>query len=576
MVYAAEVSMQKARTQRIHGIEYVYSETSFRVPGKTYPGHKRLYLGKMIDGTFVPNTTFLALSKEQQQATGLTSPPPPPATPEPPVHRRQERSTSPSVGTRLFCGEHLLTQTVYRTLSIEEDLEAVFGATRAAAMLSIAQYLISEPDTPLYRFDRWARIRQHASGQPIASPRSSELFDSITEDEVQRFLKLRLSRGTGKGGWLAVDSTSISSYSQTLALVASGRNKDHDILDQINLLLVFDQEKDIPVFYRLLRGCIPDVSTMTHTLDELKGLGCTGVSMVMDRGFYSEHNIGALLKMKYRFTIGVGTSVGYVRKAIAEHRRSMQAPASYDEARDVFFASVPVSFDVPVQGKTPIPSPAHLHVYYSKEREAAEVKVFLRRLRACKEAIAAGTKDSQSVFAKTYFTTVKNKRGQVISCTEKADVIRSELDQCGFFALLTSETLPSSDILTIYRTKDRVEKAFNNLKDRLSLRRTGCSSETAFRGKVFVQFIALMILSHIQRVMKQDAMYTSYTFRELLDEVMPIEYVQYAGKKGQYGEITEKQAAILRRFNVPLPDSAWPTRIRKEIQREKKKAQADA
>lgn len=563
--------MQKARIQKIHGTEYVYCETSFRVPGKSYPGHTRKYLGKMVDGSFVPNATFLALSEEDKKSTGLLHAPQEQPVPEPPASPPPGRPKSPSLGTRLFCGEHLLTQSVYRTLSIEQDLQTVFGSHRAGAMLSVAQYLISEPDTPMYRFDRWARIRQHAAGQPIPSPRSSELFDSITEDEIQRFLKLRLSRGTGKGGWLAVDSTSISSYSQTLALVAAGKNKDHDILEQINLLLVFDQDQDIPVFYRLLRGCIPDVSTMTHTLDEMKGLGCTGVSMVMDRGFYSEHNVCALLKMNYRFTVGVGTSVGYVRKAIAEHRKSMQASASYDEDRSVFFASVPVSFDVPGQ----VPACARLHVYYSKDREAAEVKTFMTRLRTAKEAIIAGTEIGKGTFAHTYLTIAKNKKGQIISCTEKPEVIRAELEHCGFFAILTSETISSSEVLTIYRKKDRVEKAFNNLKDRLSMRRTGCSSETTFRGKVFVQFIALMIMSHIQKVMKRDSLYPKYTFRNLLDEVLPIEYVQHAGKKGQYGEITEKQGTILRSFEVPLPDSAWPTRIRKEIQREKKKAKSD-
>jgi hypothetical protein len=63
-------------------------------------------------------------------------------------------------------------------------------------------------------------------------------------------------------------------------------------------------------------------------------------------------------------------------------------------------------------------------------------------------------------------------------------------------------------------------------------------------------------MSHIQKVMKRDSLYPKFTFRNLLDEVLPIEYVQHAGKKGQYGEITEKQGTILRSFEVSLPDSA--------------------
>ena len=564
--------MQKARTQKIRSTEYVYSETSFRVPGKEYPRHTRMYLGKIVEGAFVPNATFLELSEEDKRKTGLVYSPPETTS----LRRSVGRPRAADSGSRLFCGEHLVLSSVYKQLSIEDDLHTVFGQERTANMLSLASYLVSEPDTPLYRFDRWARIRQHASGEAIPSPRSSELFASITEDEVQRFMKLRMRRGIGTRGWLAVDSTSISSYSRTLALVAAGRNKDHDALDQINLLLIFDQDADIPVFYRILRGCIPDVSTVTHTMDELKGLGFAGVSMVMDRGFYSENNVRALLKMKYRFTLGVSTSVGYVRKAISDHRRNMQSPSSYDEARDVFFASVPIPFEVPVRGKTPESATAWLHLYYSKEREASEVKDFMKRLKKIREGIECGSDDGESARARTYFTIVKNGKGTLLSCTEKAEVIKEELEHCGFFAILTSERLGSSEVLTLYRTKDRVEKAFNNLKDRLSMRRTGCSSDSCFRGKVFVQFIALMITSHIQKVMRQNELYTKYTFRELLDELMPIEYFEYAGKRGHYGEITEKQGKILRTFAVQLPTEAWPASIRKEILREKKIVQAGA
>jgi hypothetical protein len=63
--------MQKARFQTIKGTTYVYLETSHRVPGKKYPNHKRIYIGKMADGQFVPNANFFALSPERQQASGV-------------------------------------------------------------------------------------------------------------------------------------------------------------------------------------------------------------------------------------------------------------------------------------------------------------------------------------------------------------------------------------------------------------------------------------------------------------------------------------------------------------------------
>ena len=55
--------MPKVKTQNIKNVEYVYQESSFRVKGERNPRHSRRYLGKMVDGRFVPNAKYLLLPK---------------------------------------------------------------------------------------------------------------------------------------------------------------------------------------------------------------------------------------------------------------------------------------------------------------------------------------------------------------------------------------------------------------------------------------------------------------------------------------------------------------------------------
>lgn len=50
--------------------------------------------------------------------------------------------------------------------------------------------------------------------------------------------------------------------------------------------------------------------------------------------------------------------------------------------------------------------------------------------------------------------------------------------------------------IMIYRLKDLIEKSFGNLKERLSMRRMAVASEEDFEGKLFVQFIALQLMSY--------------------------------------------------------------------------------
>ena len=55
-----------------------------------------------------------------------------------------------------------------------------------------------------------------------------------------RFLRLQGKRRVEKEYW-AYDSTSISSYSESLKQVKYGKNKDGEKLPQINLALIFGE-----------------------------------------------------------------------------------------------------------------------------------------------------------------------------------------------------------------------------------------------------------------------------------------------------------------------------------------------
>ena len=78
-----------------------------------------------------------------------------------------------------------------------------------------------------------------------------------------KFFKLQGRRRAEDEYW-AYDTSSISSYSEELSLVKYGKNKDHDPLPQINLLLVFGEKSYLPFYYRRLAGNIPDVKTVRY------------------------------------------------------------------------------------------------------------------------------------------------------------------------------------------------------------------------------------------------------------------------------------------------------------------------
>jgi transposase len=123
----------------------------------------------------------------------------------------------------------------------------------------------------------------------------------------------------------------------------------------------------------------------------------------------------------------------------------------------------------------------------------------------------------------------------------------------GYFALISNGIKDPLEALQVYRSKDVVEKAFGNLKERLNMRRTSVFSEHNLEGKLFVQFVALIYLSYIDKVMRENSLYKRYTMQELLDELDIIEVFEQPGRKRHVGEMTKHQLELYKCFGIEVP-----------------------
>ena len=144
-------------------------------------------------------------------------------------------------------------------------------------------------------------------------------------------------------------------------------------------------------------------------------------------------------------------------------------------------------------------------------------------------------------------------RGLKVIAKEKA--LAEAKRNYGYFALLSNDVKDPIRALEIYRQKDLVEKAFDNLKERLNLRRLAVSSEQSLDGKLFVQFVALIYLSYITGKMQKTNLFKDYTLQEVLDELDIIECFAIPGQRLQVGEMTNRQAELYGKFAVEPPAS---------------------
>jgi hypothetical protein len=279
------------------GITYAYHSKAYWDPEKKQARSKRTLIGRLDPQTGEIVSTDGRMRKNRQPKETI-KPGPVPA----------------SETTRKFYGATCLLDAIGEKLGITEDLKRCFPETYRQ-ILSIAYYLVLENDAPLYRFEKWGVLHKHPYGRDIPSQRSSELFASITESAKEDFFRHQGRRRCEKEYWV-YDITSISSYSEQLRQVQYGHNRENDPLPQLNLALVFGEESNLPFYYRKLAGNIPDVKTLKEQLASFGDLGFSKVKLIMDRGFYSEANVNALFKDRYKFLLSAGTSLRFIREGL--------------------------------------------------------------------------------------------------------------------------------------------------------------------------------------------------------------------------------------------------------------------
>ena len=523
--------------QVIRGVEYVFEYDSAWKKEKGYSTHKRVYIGKNVDGVFVPNRIYKA-QLELQVAKS----------------QRQTGPVAVVASNRYFFGATYLFDEIGGKLGITQDLRQCFPQDWRQ-ILSIAYYLILEDRNPLSRFPKWAATHAHPFGEDIPSQRSSELFAGIGENQKQEFFKRQAARRLEKE-YLAYDTTSVSSYSKSLKQVKYGKNKEREPLAQINLALLFGEASRLPVYYRKLAGNIPDVKTIRNLLADIDFLELQKVNLVMDRGFYSEENINALYQKHYKFLIAVQTSLRFVKSRLEEVRSSMTTRPFYSSKYRIYavssmedWAYTEVKKDVTVTGTRRV----YLHLYYNDDKAKEDRNDFNDHLDMLENELLTDSRKSEheKLYGKYFDIQQTPVRG--MSLEPKQEAIDAAEKDYGYFALLSNGVKDPWDALEIYRSKDLIEKAFGNLKERLNMRRTSVSSSQNLDGKLFVQFVALIYLSYVKKAMIDHNLFGTYTLQEFLDELDVIERFEHPGRKPFLGEITKKQKELYNYLEIPQP-----------------------
>jgi transposase len=119
----------------------------------------------------------------------------------------------------------------------------------------------------------------------------------------------------------------------------------------------------------------------------------------------------------------------------------------------------------------------YVHIYFDTLKALEDERKLTALVYQLNGELMTGNRENahEALYEKYFDIKATPVRGQKIMVKE--GVLADARKNFGFFALIGSEAMDANRALLIYRNKDIVEKAFDNVKDRLDMRRLNVSSD---------------------------------------------------------------------------------------------------
>lgn len=330
---------------------------------------------------------------------------------------------------------------------------------------------------------RWEKLHISQKIDASLSPNTiSEVLRDIGKDYASQkefFDELMVDSKT-----LIFDLSSIFSYSENLQYAEKGHNSDHLYLKQINFMLFFSMDKQLPVLLKPLPGSVRDVKALRTVIDEVNAKDST---VVIDRGFASYVVPDLLTEFDFNFILPL-------RRNFTE--------IDYDRRLDYTF------------------SYRKRGIKWGRKRIGANFLYLFEdvKLRAEEE---------------TTFIHLMNEKKRNI------EEYKEESKKFGKIAILSNRDEDGETIYLMWKDRENIEVAFDALKNELENDKTYLDDDDAVRGYFFISFLSLYLYYKILNLLRKAKLVDKVSVNEVLLEFSKV-YEIHLGEKRKLSEIPDK------------------------------------
>ena len=432
-------------------------------------------------------------------------------------------SSSVERASRLRAGACQILDCIAEKTGIESDIYSILDKGTADKLISCARFLVCSANEPLSRVRTWQLTHPIPYEDGLSKDICHRLTQELGTNETfrQRLFQLRFDRQPPDEIVVAVDGSTVSTYSENQVAARYGFNKAGDGLPTIKWMDLYASRTHEPLAFSLQPGNIPDVVSIHNTLEQLEVVtGGRRIILVSDNGFYSDSNAYELITSGYDFISRVEVSTAWVHDRLDRERQRLESSSCCCDSDGYVVGVTKRVFHTflgkPCNGSNPpsVRKICHLHFFLDMSKRSRMSAEFNARLKELETQLTSGhpldSMDAKARRMADAFLDISNEGG-TMSVRHKEAAIAKEKEDYGIFALITYGESPLlSDTVRVfdeYICREHIEDHFRAEKNSLDGNHVRSWYGENYMGKVMINFVALCyeerLWSEIARIKQQ-------------------------------------------------------------------------
>ena len=476
---SGEPKVKRIERPQSNGDIYIYEVTTLYNPEKRYNEHVSSRL----------------LGKKSPDGNGIV-----------PTRPRRSLKTANNTAVRKTVGVTDILEWIGRESGIDDDLFNSTDKGTAQKIISIARFWMANPDKTIRRIEEWQIGHELPYQEGLSEDTCYSLMKMLGQDisVSQNYFRHRASHAASRAS-VAVDSTTVSSYSEFLNDVRFGYNKDGNGLASVKMLTLFSLKDHQPIAFSRQPGNIPDVISVLNALKQLSVLGMDKPLLVLDGGFFSEDNILEFMHAHIKFLMRGQLDIKWIFPELQSAAQEITKPSNAcPDDPSLYCVTKRISHVFSYKRKRTrseiqkgaITSEEHrlyLHFVLDTDKARLDTAILMKEIQSVKQQLLNGedvsllTKSERRIAER--FLIIKTVRGRMtVALNDKA--IMKETCFYGYFVLVSNEKMDAFSALREYRLREKTEEGFRIDKQYNDAHVTRSKTTESLEGRFFCQFVA--------------------------------------------------------------------------------------